>query len=201
MKPRLAYILGALAAALLIWWGIASLLDAHHQHQGTQQEQVSHQQHQEAQTHAQAAQAQDAQVPALQATIQSQQVTVAQLKRELATLKYHLAAHDAQPGVAAPVVPGDHPGGPPSDLVAVVAKQDQIIQAQGAQIDQQAALIKSLTASRDQWQAAYQHEQNARMAQEAATNAWKSAVKESRWRGRIEGFAAGVALGYAGGKL
>lgn len=200
-RPTLLQIALGLAAALLIWWGIASLLDAHHQHQGTQQEQVSQAQHQEAQTHAQAAQAQDAQIPALQATIQSQQVTVAQLKRELATLKSHLAAHDAQPGVVAPVVPGDHPGGPAPDLVAVVAKQDQIIQAQGAQIDQQAALIKSLTASRDEWQAAFQHEQAARLAQEAATRAWKQSVKESRWRGRIEGFAAGVALGYAGGKL
>mgnify|MGYP000990923618 CR=1 FL=1 len=37
-------------------------------------------------------------------------------------------------------------------------------------------------------------------AQAAATAAWKQAVATSRWRGRVEGFAAGVALGYVGGK-
>lgn len=61
-------------------------------------------------------------------------------------------------------------------------------------------LIASLTLDRDQWKATADLRQKQAMAQEAATEAWKQAVTASRWRGRIEGFAAGVALGYVGGK-
>ena len=196
MTTRLRYILGALAAGLLIWWGVAAGLDAYHQRQGAQQAQESNVQHQEAQTHAQAAQAipdHTAAIQAAEARAKASEAKAGKLQHERDELLARLAA---QP----PALP---------DLRdEVIAKDKEVIQAQSEQIVGQAGQIAALgLALKDEqrrsseWQAAYQHEQNARMAQEAATNAWKSAVKESRWRGRIEGFAAGVALGYAGGKL
>ncbi len=196
MTPRLRYILGALAAGLLVWWGVASLMDAYHQHQGTAQEQASHQQHQEAQTHAQAAQAipdHTAAIQAAEARAKAAEDKAGRLQRERDDLLARLAAQ---------------PPAPPDIRDEVIAKDKEVIQAQSEQIVGQAGQIAALGLAltdeqrrSSEWKAAFAHEQAARLAQEAATRAWRQSVKESRWRGRIEGFAAGVALGYAGGKL
>ena len=195
---RLRYILGALAAGLLIWWGIATGMSAYHQREGARQEQVSHQQDQEAQSHANQAQ----QIPNHAADLAKAQADVDRARAEVARLRKRLAA---QPLVPLPDTP--HPDSPNVSSVPG-DNRDQVIAAQGVLIKTQDQQIQGLKlaltdeqARSDQWKQAFTHEQQARLAQEAATNAWKSAVKESRWRGRIEGFAAGVALGYAGGKL
>ena len=194
-RPTLPQILSAVVAALLLWWGIATGLEAYHKHQGTQQEQVAHQQDQEAQTHAQAAQAIPDHTAAIQAAetrAKAAETQAGRLQRERDDLLAKLAAQ----------LPA-----PPDLRDEVIAKDKEVIQAQVVQIESQAGQIavtdlalKDERHRSSEWQAAFQHEQQARLAQEAATNAWKSAVTESRWRGRIEGFAAGAALGYAGGK-
>ena len=198
MTTRLRYILAALAAGLLIWWGIASGLDAYHQHHGDQAIQESQAQDQEAQTHAQAAQS----VPDHSQALASAQADVDRARAEVARLRKLL---DAKPSIPVPNPNGADSAIPPAVAPdhrdEVIASQDVLIKAQDTQIQGlKLALTDEQKRSRE-WQAAYQHEQAARLAQEAATNAWKQSVKESRWRGRIEGFAAGVALGYAGGKL
>ena len=195
---RLRYILGALAAGLLIWWGIATALDAYHRHQGAQQETVSHQQDQEAQSHANQAQ----QIPDHAADLAKAQADVDRARAEVARLRRQLAA---KPSVSIPVPagpgPADDAAAHPDNRDQIIASQDVLIQTQDTQIQGLKLALSDRTRQYDEMTLAYQHEQQARLAQEAATNAWKSAVKESRWRGRIEGFAAGVALGYAGGKL
>jgi hypothetical protein len=196
---RLSYILGALAAGLLIWWGVASALDAYHQHQGASQEQVSHQQDQEAQSHANAAQ----QIPDHAEDLAKAQTDVDRARAEVGRLRKLLAA---KPLPSIPDTAGSNPTQPagvvpPDHRDDVIASQDVLIKAQDVQIGGLKIALADEKARSDQWKQAFTHEQQARLAQEAATNAWKSAVKESRTRGRIEGFAAGVALGYAGGKL
>jgi hypothetical protein len=196
--PRLAYILGALAVGLLIWWGVATAMDAYHQHQGAAQEQVSHQQDQEAQSHANIAQ----QIPDHAADLAAAQADVDRARAEVARLRKILASKPSVP-VSDPVNPNPPlaPSVAPDHRDETIAALDVLVRAQDSQI---AGLKLALTDEQkrsSEWRAAYQHEQQARLAQEAATNAWKASIKESRWRGRIEGFALGTALGYVGGKL
>ncbi len=196
MTRRFLYILAGIAAALLIAWTVLAGLGAHHAAQGTQAEQQAHQQHQEAQTHAQAAQAIPDHTAAIQAAetrAKASEAKAVKLRRERDELLARLAAQ---------------PPGPPDLRDEVIAKDKEVIGAlvvENTDLKAQVGTLKLALADRttqyEEMTKAYQHEQAARLAQEAATNAWKSAVKESRWRGRIEGFAMGVGLGYAGGKL
>ena len=195
---RLRYILGALAAGLLIWWGIASGLEAVHQHQGTQQTEVSHQQDQEAQSHAQAAQS----IPDHSEALAQAQNDVDRARAEVARLKRILAAKPIVPLPATPNAGSSVPSVMDGDnRDQIIASQDVLIQAQDKQIATLKLALTDEQARSAQWQAAFEHEQKARMAQEVATKAWMSAVKESRWKGRLEGFAVGAAIGYVGGKL
>lgn len=86
-------------------------------------------------------------------------------------------------------------------------RRDELLAADAVLIDKQDAQIQALTLAlvdktkqADEYREAFEAERKAFAAQEAATKAWKEAVSTSRWTGRIEGFAAGVALGYVGGK-
>lgn len=82
----------------------------------------------------------------------------------------------------------------------MLAADAVLIEAQAGQI---AALGLALTDEQrrsEQFRLAYESERKATAAQEAATRAWKQAMTTSKWRGRIEGFAAGAALGYVGGR-
>lgn len=149
----------------------------------------------EAQTYAQTAQAipdHTAAIQAAEARAKASENKAGNLKRERDSLLARLAA-----------VPSVSP-----DLRdEVIVKDAEVIQAQRVQIEDQTGQIAVLgLALKDEqhrsaeFQAAYESERKATAAQAAATEAWKKAVTASRWQGRIEGFAAGVALGYVGGK-
>ena len=138
----------------------------------------------------------DSEVQAAQAKADRAAAEVARLKAELAQLH------------AAPVLPPTTPGTPDpqpdqanTDLVPVVAKLREIVKAQDDQIQGQADEIHTLTLSRDSWKLAYDESGKESAAVRIALEAQMAAVKASRWRGRIEGFAFGVVAGYAGGKL
>ena len=135
----------------------------------------------DAQVHAAEAQA----IPDHTAELADAQRTVAQLKARLARLRQQPEKpSDSTPETApAPIVPDQ-----------VISAQDAVIQAQTIEIGKISAALADEQKRSAQWHAAYDDERKARAAQEAATEAWKRAVKESRWMGRGEGFAAGVAL-------
>ena len=208
--PSLRTLLVGGAAALLAGWGITTALQVHHQHQGTQAEQISHQQDQEAQSHAQAARAipqHAAALAAAQARADAAEAKANAAKAQSGRLLKERAALLARLAAQAPA--------PPDLRDQVIAKDKEVISAQVAQIDGLQGQVSALEgqvgqlklafsdeqARSAQWQAAFQHEQQARLAQEVATRAWKDAVRESRWMGRFEGFVTGAAVGYAGGKL
>ena len=82
----------------------------------------------------------------------------------------------------------------------VILKDADTIEAQAKELS---VVKESLTAAiqrGDEWKATAEARERQAMAQEAAVRAWKQAVNSSRWRGRMEGFAAGIAVGLVGGR-
>jgi hypothetical protein len=110
-----------------------------------------------------------------------------------------------------PVPPDALPPAAPDDRAALIEQLHQaeaLIEKDQEDIEalQQACaakdvLIASALQRGDEWKATADLRERQAQAQEAATAAWKQAVTASRWRGRIEGFVAGAALGYVGGRL
>jgi len=102
------------------------------------------------------------------------------------------------------------PSGPVASDVAPVPPdhRDELLAADAVLIAKQDADIQVLTGAlmderrrSDEFRQAFEAERKATAAQAAATEAWKKAVTTSKWVGRAQGFAAGVALGYVGGRL
>ena len=153
----------------------------------------------EANAHQSQAQASDAVVSDLQAKhLEAQKALdrltnerVALLKRLDVERQARLDAESAHPATIEPI---------PDVRDAVIAKDAEVIAAQTVVIGQKDAEIVQLTTSRNEWKATAEARERQALAQEAATKAWKQAVTSSRWQGRIEGFAAGAALGFLGGR-
>ena len=210
--PSLRNVLIGAGVLLLVGGGVFAFLEHYHERQGTQAQQVSHQQDQEAQSHAHAAESipdHSATVQATQADADATKAGVARAREQVARAERDLATH---PGL--PVSVRVAPGSPQPEAMAhdprddVIASQAVLIKVQDVRIKAlEAANTEALNAYHDelkrsaQWEAAYNNEHAALRAQEVATQAWKEAVKESLWKGRIEGFVVGSAIGYAGGKL
>lgn len=147
-----------------------------------------------ANAHADEARTKDAQIDALQTARDKAEQDVAGVRQELGRLRGALASK---------VVPPAPSPSEPVPIPVVPDGRDDLLKAQDLMIAKQDALIGTLKAengalveARDHWRAAFEAERNRALAQEAATKAWKDAVVASKWRGRIEGFTAGVALGY-----
>ena len=104
-----------------------------------------------------------------------------------------------------PIPPAPTPGTPdPAPVVAPEPVDDgtaQLIADQTKEITDLKAEVHTLTLSRDSWKLAYEDEAKAATLKEIALQAQIQANKSSLWRGRIEGFAFGIASGYAAGKL
>ena len=104
---------------------------------------------------------------------------------------------------ASPGVPG--PARPDPPLLTRWLIIETLLVAQGELIDKLQAQVGGLKVALDdekrqseQWRRRSGLSARPRPRGAAATAAWKQAVATSRWRGRVEGFAAGVALGYVG---
>lgn len=118
---------------------------------------------------------------------------------EVRTLKAKLARIQKRKTVAAfgepgPVVP-DEPADSASDL------KDQIIDAQDRQIvalNLEVDGLRSALVLKDQ--ALVTQEQRVR-GLEIALDAQRHAAKSGKWMGRIQGFAAGIGVGYISGRL
>lgn len=82
---------------------------------------------------------------------------------------------------------------------AVIEKDAAMIEDQSKVIETQALTIGTVTVSRDEWKATAEARERQARAQEVATKAWKQSVTSSKWVGRFQGFAAGVAVGYVAG--
>lgn len=161
----------------------------------------------EANAHQSQAQAHDSEVADLQAQLVAREADLGRLSRERDALRRKLAAvgqSNSHPANTGSVGADDsEPSGNSGELDllrATVAKDAEVIEAQELLIKNQSESILVVTKARDEWKATAEARERQALAQEAATKAWKDAVTSSRWRGRVEGFAAGVALGYVGGR-
>jgi hypothetical protein len=148
--------------------------------------------------HAGAAVEVDRRVDDLQAALVASKAEVARLK---AVLKAKQAS--AQKIEATTAL---QPMGGPAPAAQIVVQEvdplkDQLIEAQDRRIGLLETQVGNLTRARDEWKAAYEARSREAVARELALEAQIAATKASRWRGRIEGFAVGIAVGYVGGRL
>lgn len=195
MTTRLAaYLLAAVAALALILVGL-SLFGPHQEGQAHEIQSAIHTG--EANTHVSQAQA----ISDHAAELQSAKDDVARARAEVARVKRILAA---QPQHAVPDPAGEGSAMPPS---VDPDPRDQVIASQGVLIEKLTVQVGGLELALSdekrrstEYREAFEAERRASQAQAAATEAWKKAVTSSKWVGRAQGFAAGVALGYVGGR-
>lgn len=169
-------------------------------------EQVAQQKKEEADGHAAAARQAEARVQARASELDQLQAEVDRLRAKL-----------ARPSVGRPaVVPVSLPPVPDAAVVdqgleeagrhvvdglrAQLADQAELIQAQDKLIQGLKFDNADLRAESDHWQKAFQAERDRATSIQLALDAQKHVNQASRWRGRFEGFAVGVALGYVGGR-
>lgn len=195
MTKPVTYLLVAVGALGLIWAAL-SFAGRHEAHQGQAQETQSAVHQGEAQAHVQAAES----VPDHSQALASAAAASARAWAEVRRLRQLVGAKP--PALPGPTVPPPAGGDAASDLRAqqLLAADRTLIEAQAGQIEALGLALADERRRSAEFKAAYEAERKATAAQAAATEAWKQAVTTSRWRGRIEGFAAGVALGYVGGR-
>lgn len=140
----------------------------------------------------------------VRATAQATQVsaddtTVAGLRAEVARLR--AASRPAPTAPGAPEAPAPEPVGPPVDLAPLVAKQDELVAALTKENVDLKIQVNTLTLSRDSWRLSAQDSAAEAVQLRAALAAQQGIAAANLWRGRIEGFAVGVASGYVAGRL
>ena len=167
--------------------------------QGTQQ---ANEAHGAADAHQTQAKDSDKLVADLQARVASAAQNVDRLTAERVRLLRALAAKvppvPSDPDHAVAVAP--QPGPVADERDAVIAKDAELIQAQQVVISDQAAVIGTLIVSRDAWKATAEARQREAAGLRIALDAQKHVAASGKWLGRVEGFAVGIALGYAGGR-
>lgn len=127
----------------------------------------------------------------------AQDKTIAALKARIAKLRPEL------PSVPDVHVPPVVPGGAPDDLghAALDAARDELIAAQDGQISTLKSEIGELRLTISAKDLALDESFKRARSLELALQAQKSAAKAGKWMGRLQGFAVGVGVGYAGGRL
>lgn len=138
------------------------------------------------------------------ARAQAREGELADATAEVERIRVELERLRQRPVGVRPTVPAAEPvpgPAPVEDLAPVVAKQDELIQAQARQIKGLEAQVVDLTAGRDQWKAAFQSERDRALSLELALEAQKAVSKGALWRGRLQGVAIGFAAGYVAGRV
>lgn len=119
---------------------------------------------------------------------------VARLRAEVARLRK--AGSPVAPAPS-PAAPNPEPVVPPVDLAALVAKQDELIQAQDRQISGLQGQVHTLTLARDSWRAAAGDSAAEAVQLRAVIAAREGLARAAYWRGFRHGFLAGGVSGVA----
>ena len=98
------------------------------------------------------------------------------------------------PGVVPPADPG------PLEPVGLIDALTEQVEAQREQIQARDGLILSLETQRDGWKRAHDERHRETVALRLALDGQKAAVDGALWRGRLQGFAVGIASGYLAGR-
>ena len=168
----------------------------------TKAETQSHVDQGQALAHAEAAKVSDGQVADLQTKLDATQTNLDRLTAERNALLKRLAVPkpSSTGPVALPSLPAI-PSNAPDVRDEVIAKDAEVIAAQDVRIKGLESIQVQLVVSRDRWKSAYDAESRRAAGLEIALAAQKHVSASGKWLGRIEGFAVGVALGYAGGRI
>lgn len=92
------------------------------------------------------------------------------------------------------VVPGPDPG--PLEPVALIDALASQVEAEQVRVAARDAVILSLEAQRDGWKRAHDERHKETVSLRLALEGQKAAVNGELWRGRVQGFAVGIASGY-----
>lgn len=192
---------GAAVLLFLLIWAGTSIFTSCRAKQANQHQQDSAMAHGQALEHAGVAQA----IPQHAAEIQAakDQAKAAEAKAQTSEASAARARRERDAALAKLAT---KPPTQPDERDDVIAKDRVLIEAQVTQIAglqqqvQAGALYSSKlelalsdeTKRSSEWKAAFESEQKSRVAQEAATKAWKSAVTASEWKGGLKGAAVGV---------
>lgn len=123
-----------------------------------------------------------------------------------AALVAHLRAQLAR-ARAVPVAPPSAPSTPDPQPVAALpdpvldGTKDALIDVLTKENGDLKVQVLNLTAARDSWKAAYDDSSKEANLRRITLEAQMAAVRAERWKGRVEGFLAGVGVGYVGGKF
>ena len=176
--------------SLLAMVGLVGILvpvsESCHRQQGTVAERKASEAKGRADEHAKAGGVADAQAAEAARRVEAAEASVDRLKRELEVLRRPQPAPPATPDAPADTV----------DLAPMVAKQDELIQAQDAEISALKIQVIDLTTARDHWRAAARAQEDRALSLEIALEAQKSMTRGALWRGRLQGVAIGFAAGY-----
>lgn len=104
------------------------------------------------------------------------------------------AGHRPAPGVVPPADPG------PLEPVALIDALASQVEAERVRVAARDAVILSLEAQRDGWKQAHDERQRETVSLRLALEGQKAAVNGALWRGRVQGFAVGIASGYLAGR-
>ena len=96
------------------------------------------------------------------------------------------------------VVPSADPG--PLEPVGLIDALTEQVEAQREQIQARDGVILSLEAQRDGWKQAHDERHRETVALRLALDGQKAAANGALWRGRLQGFAVGIASGYLAGR-
>lgn len=141
----------------------------------------------------------DQEAKAERVQLQRQEDQIDRLRAEVERLRKAASQPVAPPNP--PTLPEPEPPGLPVDLAPLVAKQDELIQAQDREIEGLKGHITTLTLARDAWKAAYEDSSKEAALRKIAFEAQLAAIRAERWKGRIEGVVVGLGTGYLAGRL
>jgi len=143
------------------------------------------------------AEAKDQAIAAKDAGLEESRAEVARKVAQLESLRKQYSSH-VQPHpipIVEPIPTGV------VDLSPLVAKQDEVIMAQGVFIAGLESKVIDLSQSRDMWKEAEAARSREVAGLRIALEAQKSLTKNALWRGRFQGFAIGLGSGYVIGRL
>lgn len=124
------------------------------------------------------------------------QARVDQLRAEVARLRVPKPASPAAPTVepVSPVLPS-------VDLVPLVAKLDELVQAQDHEISALKGQLETVTHARDSWRLTAESSGREALQLRASLAAKEGLIKGALWKGRVQGLAVGIGSGYLAGRL
>lgn len=188
----------ASAAVLLLVCGLYGW-SCVERHKAATHEASAEQAHESTIIHAAQGATYDQQAQAQAPEIQAAEHEVERLRAELARLRHPAPPPDSQTTPSEPSIP--LPVQTPVDLAPVVAKLEELVKAQDREISGLKAQVATLTSARDSWRLAAQDSGREALQLRASLAAREGLEKSALWKGRIQGFAVGIASGYVAGRI